>query len=438
MTIRHLILCLFILATQLVLAQEILTLENAIAIGIQNNFNVQIADNNLSISENNATRGNAGQLPKVGFNSSATYTNQNTDLEFLGEQPSVSISGAQSTRTTASVDLSYTIFAGRGNHYKFERLQSDVEQSDYARKRTIENLVVQITNAYVNLVSLYKARSVAEQTISVSASRNSRINNLIQYGQATTIDKLNSEIDLQTDSSTFRNTELSIRMAKRNLNTLLGRAIETEFDIEQSINLGPIASKEEIIAAMWTDNVSWQTTSSQLTATIIEMDQARARFYPSLSTNISYGLSNNRNEAGILQVQNQVGLSAGLTLQFNLFDGFTQKRSYENSKLKAESQNFTKQQLELQLLAEVNNAYDNYEQAIFELEREKRNNNLADENLRKTQRLLELGQVNSLQFRESQLNKTRVEERIIQKENQLVIAKLELLRLSGGLLTSSR
>lgn len=438
MTIRPLLLCLFVLATQLVRSQETLSLEKALEMGIQNNFDVLIADNSVAISENNATRGNAGQLPKIGLNGSATYTNQNTDLEFLGEQPSVSIEGAQSTRSTASIDLSYTIFAGRGNHYTFQRLQSDVVQSDYSRKRTIENLVVQVTNAYVNIVSLNKALGVAEQTISVSESRNTRINNLLQYGQATTIDKLNSEIDLQSDSSTYRNTELSIRVAKRNLNTLLGRDISTDFEVSEFVDLGPIAPKEEVIAAMWSDNVSWREISNQLIAISIELDQSRARFYPSISTNISYGLSNNRNEAGLLQVQNQVGLSAGLTLQFNLFDGFTQKKALENSKLKAEAQNYSKQQLELQLLAEVNNAYDNYEQAIFELERERKNSELADENLSKTQRLLELGQVNSLQFRESQLNKTRVEERIIQKENQLVIAKLELLRLSGGLITSSR
>ena len=46
-------------------AQEVLTLEDAVKIALENNFDIRIASNNLKIDEANATAGNAGMLPKV-------------------------------------------------------------------------------------------------------------------------------------------------------------------------------------------------------------------------------------------------------------------------------------------------------------------------------------------------------------------------------------
>ena len=54
-------------------AQEVLTLENAVKIALENNYEIKIASNNSLISKTNVTSGNAGMLPRA----TATITDNN-------------------------------------------------------------------------------------------------------------------------------------------------------------------------------------------------------------------------------------------------------------------------------------------------------------------------------------------------------------------------
>ena len=61
------ILCLilFLVYPLAVYAQDEMTVEDAIKIGLKNNYNIQIAKNTAEISDNNKGKGIAGFLPKV-------------------------------------------------------------------------------------------------------------------------------------------------------------------------------------------------------------------------------------------------------------------------------------------------------------------------------------------------------------------------------------
>ena len=47
------------------IGQDTLTLSDAVKIGMENNFSIRIARNDVSIADNNNTLGNTGFLPKV-------------------------------------------------------------------------------------------------------------------------------------------------------------------------------------------------------------------------------------------------------------------------------------------------------------------------------------------------------------------------------------
>ena len=61
------ILLLIILGCTSLFAGEKITAEQAIQIGLQNNFDIRIARNNAEISRNNAGLGNAGLMPVIGL-----------------------------------------------------------------------------------------------------------------------------------------------------------------------------------------------------------------------------------------------------------------------------------------------------------------------------------------------------------------------------------
>src|SRR6187402_162162 len=59
-------------------AQEVLTLENAVKIALENNYEIKIADNNLKIEQTNVAIGNAGMLPSIGAVATGNNSIMNT------------------------------------------------------------------------------------------------------------------------------------------------------------------------------------------------------------------------------------------------------------------------------------------------------------------------------------------------------------------------
>ena len=90
---------------------NILTLEDAIATGLSNNFSILTAKNNNEISKNNNSIGNAGFLPKLGIGSSIRKSVLTTETESTGG--AVSKSGKDVTSSLSLVaSLDWTLFDG--------------------------------------------------------------------------------------------------------------------------------------------------------------------------------------------------------------------------------------------------------------------------------------------------------------------------------------
>ena len=62
--------CIVLLTIIPVIAQDIMTAEDAISIGLKNNFDIQIARNSREIARNNTGKGTAEFLPTLDANAS--------------------------------------------------------------------------------------------------------------------------------------------------------------------------------------------------------------------------------------------------------------------------------------------------------------------------------------------------------------------------------
>ena len=58
-------------------AQELLSLEDAVKIALENNYDIKIAENNSKIDATNNNLANAGMLPSL----NANFTNNNSQLD---------------------------------------------------------------------------------------------------------------------------------------------------------------------------------------------------------------------------------------------------------------------------------------------------------------------------------------------------------------------
>ena len=92
-------------------AQEILTVDDAIAIALKSNFDILVAQNDAEIAQVNNTPGNAGMLPEVRATGSVNYE-VNTIRQKLKAGEENKFSALPTNSVSAGTELSWTLFDG--------------------------------------------------------------------------------------------------------------------------------------------------------------------------------------------------------------------------------------------------------------------------------------------------------------------------------------
>jgi outer membrane protein len=143
--LKTLVLFLFCIAKSS--AQEVLTIENAIKIALENNFEIRIAKNTSKISETNLTYGNAGMLPTA---KASVVDNNNIQNSSQTRQDgtSTSLNNAKNNSLTYGVNLGWTVFDGMKMFARLDQLKELQKLGDAELKQTILAKISQVNSAY--------------------------------------------------------------------------------------------------------------------------------------------------------------------------------------------------------------------------------------------------------------------------------------------------
>ena len=128
-------------------AQELLTLDSALATGLDQNFNIRIARNDQYVATNNARPGNANMLPTLSVIGGVNYSNRNVNQEFATGE-TLNRDGAESVSSNASLNLDYVLFSGMGNMNTLKRLNEIQTASELEYRLTVERNLVTIASVF--------------------------------------------------------------------------------------------------------------------------------------------------------------------------------------------------------------------------------------------------------------------------------------------------
>ena len=127
-------------------------------------------------------------------------------------------------------------------------------------------------------------------------------------------------------------------------------------------------------------------------------------------------------------------LSGGLNLSWNLFDGGATITRVRNAKVNLETQQLQKENILLSIQRDFDNAWDDYMNKLEIYNIQEKNIITAQNNFDRTQEKFKIGQVNSIEFRQAQLNLLNTELSRNQAKYAAKLAELQLLQISGELL----
>lgn len=412
--------------------QELLPLEEAIRIGLEQNLGLKIARKSEEIAYNNASRAAAGQLPLLALNSNAAYRNQNTTIEFSSPGiEAVDVRGAGTFTLGASLDATYTVFDGFRKKYQYQRLQRNGQISAAQTSAQLQGLMLRILTGYAAVQVASSMVATSEEAVAISRERLERAKDALRFGTGSSLTVMEAEVALNQDITRLEAARQQWRSQKRVLNRTLQRDPGIDFIVEPEIPLQSSLDLLTLQEAARANNPNLIAIREQLQGARLDEKIAAAPLWPRLVANASYGYNRQDNEAGLILNQATLGPSAGLGLNFPLYDAGLRRQQVETARLARESVQFGEADLLLQVELDIQNAWDRYQLALQQLQRERENLVLAEAVLDRTRELVDLGQLGQLDFRTAQLNLQRSLDVITNYRLQVRQAELELLHLAG-------
>ena len=409
-----------------------LTIEEAIRIGLENNFSIRIARNRAEISDNNRTIGNAGFLPELTATGSRTESVENSLTEFSGDAiPDRDVTGARSSNTSASASLNWTIFDGLGMFTTYERLSELEKLGDIEARLAIENNIAQIIVAYFNIIRQQNIADVLQSTVELSEQRIQIAETMKDLGSGSEYDLLQARADLNADRAAVIRQEVSVNDAMVLLNELIGREVDTRFAVGGQIPVNDQLNYDEIVTNALSGNLRLAIAKANQRVTELQIREIEAERYPEIALNLGYGYNLNESGSGFLELSRSTGFNYGVTARITLFDGFDINLRKQNARIQLKNQQLTFEQQKLQVSADIRSEFTRYLKSLQLVELERENLVYARQTVEIALERFKLGTINSIELREAQRTLIDAESRLIQAQFEAKTAETELLRLTG-------
>ncbi|MBE2189716.1 MAG: TolC family protein [Desulfobulbaceae bacterium] len=427
---KRIIFAIILLFPIIVHSQQMYKLEDLVRESLLNNYSIKIGKVSEQIADKNVNIGNAGMLPRIDITRSFQYSLTDIQLQFATGERIGSLDNI-TTSNNAALQVGLTLFDGLAMFANFDKLKDLREKSKIELKIMIETMTRELALNYFNALKQESNMRILSESLQLNDKRIERIKNRIEYGAALNLELLRAQVDKNTDSSAYLQSELAFTNFLRALNYLSGANIIRQFQPDTVINFASLPSIEALKESMFANNATLMR--AVINKEISEKDRklVLAQFYPRITATAGYNYSRSEADAGFFLVNQSEGLAAGINLQWNLMDGSRHIINAQNSKLMIEIQEINIEMVKANLEMLLNNMYENYSRRLAIYELEQSNIAIAKSNFDRTREEYDLGRATSVELREAQLNLMRSNERINNAKFDAKYAEIELLILTG-------
>jgi outer membrane protein len=413
-------------------AQEILTIEDAIKIALENNYEIKIASNNLKIDKTNVTTGNAGMLPKVTANVVDNNGIQNLS-QTRADGTVNTLDNAKNNSLNYGVGLDWTIFDGFKMFAKLDQLKELQKLGETQLKLTIITKISDLNSVYFELVNQQQQLAALDTTIVISNQRLALAKNRFTIGKASKLEVLNAQVDLNTDKTSLLRQKESYAITKILLNQVMARDPKIEFKVVDAITVDKSLLLPELTALAEKQNPELESQIINKRVSELQLKQIKAARYPTVSLNTGYTFSESQSDLGFTTQSSAQGLNYGFRASLNLFDGFSQNRNEKIAKIEIDNADLAIDQQNQKLNSSLTAFYQTYLTNLDLIDLEYENEAIAKQNLDITVDKFRIGTITTLEFRTAQLNYVNAKVNYSKAQFQAKLSEILLKELAGNL-----
>lgn len=409
----------------------IITLSDVLSTALEKNYDIRMARNEAIIANNNNTLGNAGFLPALTAIGNYDRSSQNTEQTFASGDTQ-SRTGAVRKNYGGSVNMNWTLFDGTQMFATLDRLEQQEQLVGHELKIEVDNSISQLMINFYQIAFEDARLDLLESNIEFSLERLRIVEEKYTLGKESKMSKLQAQVDYNSDKFLLlRQKEFLTSVKLQLLNQMgvdpMGFEVSYKFEIDSSLVV------DELLTSATNQNplLLAQTTNQQvLKNQMLEIDRSK---WPQLDFTMGYGYTNLESEAGFLALNQTYDFRYGLRLNFDIFNGFNQKRQFQNSQVLMETGKIQMEQAEKQIETSILTIYTSYSNNLQLAQLEQLNLAVAQENSEIALERFKLGASDALELREAQTNSINAQVRYLQALYNAKVAEIELNRLAGRL-----
>ncbi len=415
-----------------VYGQRVLSLEEAIATGLANNFDLRIETRNVEILENENHPGRAGRLPLVNANANWNNSLNYSRLLFVSGDEQVA-TNAFNTNLTGSVEAIYPLYDGGKARNRHDILRYNELIGKRGLDITAQMLMANIAGAYYAIQLQEELIEVLREQVAFGVRRFELAEVRTEIGTASSLDLMQSQIDLRTDSSELIRQKNTLEVLKVNLYQLIN--IEPEGGIEVEPFSRPVEpeSYDLLLEQLMRQNPEIMQRRAENLLADANIALARSERHPTLGVFAGVGGVYSRSAVGFVLSNVGVNPYAGLNLTYPIFDGKVRKIDLQNAQIAREVGDLSLERTQIDLRNQLFAAYTNYENALELLDLETENVKFAKRNVEVALETYELGGISEIELRTIQLTLLDAEFRKISTTKLVADEQINIYRLTGEL-----
>lgn len=412
------------------------SLPELINLALANNYQIRILKNEVAISENNNTWGNAGLVPTVNLDGTASTTFNNTQQNFA-DGSTKSGTMANSSNINLSLLANWTAFDGLAVYAKKKRFGYLEEIGQLNSKFYIDQTVADIATAYFQLIYANSLLEKYNESMQISKYRLNLEEQKKVYGAGNKLDKGQALVAYKNDSILFLKQTNNIKNLHLELNRILNNDLETPITSgadEKSFDIMLIPNKDSIMIQAERNN---QLLKIEMVNELISESNiriAKANYYPQI--NLFGGLQFNQStaEVGFIELNRNLGPTLGIKINFNLYNAGRTKIAVQNATLASENSTLNRKDVQVNINAEILTMYYQYESLLNRIELAKSNVITMKEVYKIAEKQLSEGEINGYDFRTVQLSLLNAQIIEIQEQFTLKLIEINLNRITGRIL----
>lgn len=418
-------------------SQRMLTLEEAIATALQNNYDIQLSKNDSMVAALDYSYRNAAFLPTLNGIASTTWNNNN-QRQTLADGSKREQNNIKSHNSAASALLDWTLFDGLKMFATRAKAAEFIQLGSLGIKNQVVNSVATVITTYYNIVRQKQQLKAVEEQIALNEERVRLSQYKLDIGTGAKPDVLQSKVDLNAQKALRLEQFTLIEQLKEQLSQVMNVAPGLAFEVSDSIPLNTTIGLGEIQADLEQSNPLLLIARKNIDIAKLTLKERKADRYPVLSFNSSYNYSRTDNKKVINPFSplfNQSnGLNYGFAATIPIFNRFNTKRLIRQAELDIQYQQLVFENQRSVINLDVITAFKNYELQKKALVLEEENILLARENVDIVFQTYKLGAATLVQLREAQNSLEEANNRLIAARYAMKLAETELLRLKGVLI----